>query len=272
MKHIISLGAGVQSSTMALMAAAGEITPMPDAAIFADTQSEPASVYVWLDWLEQQLPFPVYRVTKGSLRDDTLRIHVGEDGRRWSKTIVPVFTLNPDGTHGKLPYRSCTMDYKIDPIVRKLKELAGVKRKEARQLVTSWIGISLDEVHRMKDSRVPWATHRYPLVDLGMTRQDCLRWMEKRDFPKPPRSACTFCPYHSDAEWRRLKNEEPDAFADAVAFEREFQTAKKNTDNFKSEPFLHASRQPLDTVDFRNEEDHGQLGLWGEECEGMCGV
>ena len=38
--HIISLGAGVQSSTMALMAACGEITPMPQCAIFADTQAE----------------------------------------------------------------------------------------------------------------------------------------------------------------------------------------------------------------------------------------
>ena len=56
--HIISLGAGVQSSTMALMAAAGEITPMPTCAIFADTQDEPASVYKWLDWLEPKLPFP----------------------------------------------------------------------------------------------------------------------------------------------------------------------------------------------------------------------
>jgi hypothetical protein len=49
--HILSLGAGVQSSTLALMAAAGEVTPMPTAAIFADTQDEPASVYRWLDWL-----------------------------------------------------------------------------------------------------------------------------------------------------------------------------------------------------------------------------
>ncbi len=57
--HILSLGAGVQSSTLALMAAAGEVSPMPTAAIFADTQDEPASVYKWLDWLEKQLPFPV---------------------------------------------------------------------------------------------------------------------------------------------------------------------------------------------------------------------
>ena len=65
MKHIISLGAGVQSSTMALMAAKGEITPMPDAAIFADTGWEPKYVYDWLDWLETQLPFPVHRVSGG---------------------------------------------------------------------------------------------------------------------------------------------------------------------------------------------------------------
>lgn len=43
--RVISLGAGVQSTTMALMAAAGEIGPMPDCAIFADTGWEPAAVY-----------------------------------------------------------------------------------------------------------------------------------------------------------------------------------------------------------------------------------
>lgn len=44
MLNIISLGAGVQSTTMALMAAHGEIEPMPDCAIFADTKVEPAAV------------------------------------------------------------------------------------------------------------------------------------------------------------------------------------------------------------------------------------
>jgi len=33
----LSLGAGVQSTTLALMAAHGEVGPMPDCAIFADT-------------------------------------------------------------------------------------------------------------------------------------------------------------------------------------------------------------------------------------------
>src|SRR3990167_7074077 len=80
--HIISLGAGVQSSTMALMAAAGEITPMPTAAIFADTQDEPSNVYRWLDWLEKQLPFPVYRVTNGSLSASILEIRTSKKGGR----------------------------------------------------------------------------------------------------------------------------------------------------------------------------------------------
>lgn len=272
MKHIISLGAGVQSSTMALMAAAGKITPMPEAAVFADTQSEPRSVYEWLDWLEPQLPFPVYRVTKGNLRADTLRVHVSKkDGRRWAKTLVPAFTLNPDGTKGKLPFRACTMDYKIGPIVKKVKALVGAKRAEKRLLVTQWIGISIDEAHRMKDSRVPWSVHRYPLIDLGMSREDCLQWMKDQNHPVPPRSACTFCPYHSDTEWNRLKFQEPEAFADAVAFEWEFQRTKEGTDNFKSIPFLHASRKPLDTVDFGTDPELDR-DLWGEECEGMCGI
>jgi len=57
--HILSLGAGVQSSTLALLATQGLVKPMPVAAIFADVKAEPAGVYKWLDYLEKLLPFPV---------------------------------------------------------------------------------------------------------------------------------------------------------------------------------------------------------------------
>src|ERR1035441_9097717 len=87
--HILSLGAGVQSSTLALMAAAGEVTPMPTCAIFADTQDEPVSVYKWLDWLEKQLPFPVYRVTKGRLSDKALKFRTSKKGRTSTKNDGP---------------------------------------------------------------------------------------------------------------------------------------------------------------------------------------
>ena len=111
--HLISLGAGVQSSTLALMAAKGEVGPMPKAAIFADTQAEPESVYKWLDWLETQLPFPVYRVTAGSLTAEQLRTRVSKKtGNIYDKTMIPAYVLKPEGGKGLLG-RKCTADFKV---------------------------------------------------------------------------------------------------------------------------------------------------------------
>ena len=163
--HIISLGGGVQSSTMALMAAAGEISPMPSAAIFADTRAEPASVYKWLDWIEGQLPFPVYRVTqKDGLTAATLKMRVTSDGRKFSSTDIPMFTKNADGSIGKIVNRGCTRDFKIIPIMRTARALAEVPRGAKEVHVVQWIGISLDEVQRMKPARDPWAENRWPLI------------------------------------------------------------------------------------------------------------
>ena len=154
--HIISLGAGVQSSTMALMAACGEITPMPKCAIFADTQSEPKSVYVWLDWLEKQLPFPVHRVTAGSLEQTALNLKMTRGGRLFTRSSIPFFTLSKDGKPGMVTHRGCTQDFKINPVRKAVRRIAGIKRSQKSVGVILWIGISLDEAARMKDSRDPW--------------------------------------------------------------------------------------------------------------------
>lgn len=266
--HIISLGAGVQSSTMSLMAACGEITPMPTAAIFADTQAEPASVYRWLDWLEKELPFPVYRVTAGSLEQDTLKIRQRKDGKGyWNRSGIPAFTLDKKGKPGIGP-RQCTHDFKLAPIQRETRKI--LKELGAKQAI-KWIGISLDEVYRMKPSRNRYEIARWPLIEQKKTRHDCIRWMESNGFPKPPRSACCFCPFHSDAEWIRLRDEEPESFERAARFEQLYQAAKRQT-TMRGEVYLHASRVPLTQVDFSTEEERGQLNLFNNECEGMCGV
>jgi hypothetical protein len=272
MKHYISLGAGVQSSTMALMAAHGEITPMPDGAIFADTQAEPQAVYEWLDWLEKELPFPVHRVTAGNLREAALEKHVSAKGETYFKTAIPFFTLAPNGDKGKVNHRSCTRDYKIRPLLKAARRLASVKRGERTPVVTQWIGISLDEMQRMKPAREPWVDIRWPLIEKRMTRHLCLEWMRLRGYPEPPRSACVFCPFHSSTEWRKLKTEDPISFDDAVDFDAEARRLREGT-NWKSLPFVHRSLQPLDQVDLRNDVDRGQLTMsWLDECEGICGV
>ena len=277
--RILSLGAGVQSSTLALMAACGEL-PAIAHAIFADTGEEPQSVYRWLDYLEKLLPFPVHRVSAGRRLSADMLVKrqrtgaaVSKEGFRteWVRSCIPFFVLNPDGSRGQ-SMRQCTRDFKIRPIQRKVRELVHPPRGCKQVLIHQVIGISLDEAQRMKPSGRPWILNVYPFVERRITRLMCLEWMKSHGYPEPPRSACTFCPYHSDKEWRRLKIEEPEDFAQAVEFERKFQQIKSETDNQHGIPFLHSSLKPLDQVDFSSDTDRGQLSLWNDECEGMCGV
>jgi len=259
---------------MALMAARGLITPMPSACVFADTGHEPGQVYDWLEWLALQLPFPTHVVSAGDLAADALKFRTTKDGRRYTRTVIPAFMKNADGSQGKLPMRICTIDYKLRPLLKKQRELGGIKRGQKTVGVISWIGISTDEATRMKDSREPWAQNRWPLIELGMSRKACLDWWRAEGLPTPPRSACVFCPFHSDQEWLRLKTDMPHEFAKAVRFDQDLRETKAQTDNMTSVPFLHREMVPLDRVDFaaRLSKKDEQIDLFQNECLGMCGV
>lgn len=279
MKNYLSLGAGVQSSTLALMAAHGEID-LVDAAIFADTQNEPVSVIRWLDWLEAEVakckhPFPIYRVTKGDLAARELAIRVsGKSGKRYIQGGIPAYVKDRDGKRAGLLGRKCTADFKIQPIYAKVRELLGINRATKNQgvLCRMAIGISLDEYQRMKPSQFSYSESYWPLIDLRMTRDDCFIWMQRKGYPMPPRSSCVFCPFHSDAEWTRLKTEEPHEFDRAVEFERQMHAAYAKQEALHGTPFLHTTCVPLDQVKFANVKSHMQVDLFGNECEGLCGV
>ena len=303
--HIISTGAGVQSSTLSEMADAGEISPKPIAGIFGDTQAEPASVYKWLAFLEKRLSFPIYKVTHGSLVEKELKVtRSGRSGKMYRHNKIPLFTMEEEEVpcdcalerasaidrgedpseviecercddtgkvmrpkKGMMP-RMCTMDFKIKPVIRKIREICKIPRgcKEVR--VIQWIGISRDEYLRGKPSQVPWIVNRWPLLELKMTRQDCLDYWTERGLPNPPKSACSFCPYHNDVEWKRLKDHEPKEFAKAVDFERKVQKAATKSEVSAGVPFLHRSCQPLDKVQFSDNKSN----QFQNECVGMCGV
>lgn len=244
--RVLSLGAGVQSSTVLLMSLAGELPPL-DAAIFADTGWEPRAVYDHLDRLQaaaEAAGLPVYRVSAGNIRDDTLA-----DPDEF--VDVPAFT--PDGGMGK---RQCTRHYKIRPIRRQVRQL---HLANGRRPVEQWVGISWDERLRQKPSGVQYITNHYPLVERRITRWECQRWLAQNGWAAP-RSACIGCPLHSNADWRALPADE---FADAAAWEAALPGVQ----------YLHPSLRPLPLVDLSTPEDHGQLPLFTAlECEGMCGV
>ena len=101
--RILSLGAGVQSSTLALMIEKGEI-PMVDAGIFADTQAESKETYEFLDWLKSKLSFPIYIISKGNLTEHLLNTDF---------PIAPFYSLDTLTGKKGLMMRQCTNDYKI---------------------------------------------------------------------------------------------------------------------------------------------------------------
>lgn len=258
---ILSLGAGVQSTTLALMAAAGEIGDMPDAAIFADTGWEPKHVYDHLDKLEKALPFPLYRVSSGNLRNDIANAS-NSTGQRFA--AVPWFMKMPDGSSA-MGRRQCTAEYKLRPIQRKVVDLHEGKRPKGG--TEMWIGISTDEAIRMKPSRVQYIVNRWPLIELRMNRNDCKKWLERNGWDAP-KSSCIGCPFHSNFHWRELKQKYPNEWADAVEVDKLIRNQPKT----KAQQYMHRSLKPLDEVDLRSDAEIGQGDLFGNECEGMCGV
>tara|TARA_R100001594_G_scaffold35829_1_gene65418 strand:+ start:248 stop:1054 length:807 start_codon:yes stop_codon:yes gene_type:complete len=264
---IISLGAGVQSTTMALMAAKGLIEPFPDACIFADTKVEPKAVTKHLEWLKKELPFPIHIVSKGNLKEDTLNA-LSDGGNKF--ITIPVFSLNPETGKKSLLRRQCTNTYKIQPIKKKLRELLGLRRYEhikKDMYVEQWIGISMDEIGRMKPARDKWITNRHPLIEMRMSRQDCYDWLANNyPYLETPRSACTFCPFRNKTDWLEVKKDK-DEWQEIIEFDKFIRDGGNKT---ADKIFLHSSCKPIDQVDFDEKDD--QLDMFNNECEGMCGV
>jgi 3'-phosphoadenosine 5'-phosphosulfate sulfotransferase (PAPS reductase)/FAD synthetase len=229
---VLSLGAGVQSTTALLLALDGRLEPF-DRAVFADTHDEPAAVYEHLNRL------------RGVARIDTVSMG------RLADTVRSTFVPIPLYRQGGMGRRQCTYQYKLRPIRRYLRTFE-------REPVDLAVCISTDEIERAKDSGLKWCRNVFPLLDLGWSRTDCLAYLADR-WPFPvPRSACVYCPLKSDREWLDLREHHPDDWAAAVAFD----------ESARRFGYVHRSERPLSEAVLRP-EDAGQLAL---ECEGMCGL
>jgi hypothetical protein len=228
----LSLGAGRQSSAIAMMSARGEF-PKLDAAIFSDTGAEPQAVYDHLGRLEREVlepaGIPLYRVSYGNLGDDLL------DPDRLA--MIPAYTLSPDGQQGMLG-RKCTQRYKLSPILAQVRLLLGAttsktpcryceatgervapwraRRGENTIGICSvcrgtgeiervgqpptgvwaeqWIGFSADEIGRVSNKGdTRYSRSRYPLIEQNMTTEQCIAYMRHHGFTSVAKSACVFC-------------------------------------------------------------------------------
>ena len=276
--HILNLGAGVQSTALYLMFLNGELDEVLDFAIFADTQEEPEAVYRHLDWLRSLDGPPILTDTAGKLGYDLINGKNSTGGRFAS---IPAFTSAIPGKTGGMLRRQCTSEYKIDVCERIIRrQVVGLEPRQRMPKgvrVIQYFGLSYDEprrVSKVKNRFVehPWAEGRFPLFDLEMTRGDCVAYLEEQQIPhKVPRSACVFCPFKSNHEWRLLRDTDPAGWARAVevdeALRRPGTVANRN---LEQSIYLHRSCLPLAVVDLGVRDMSG--GVAGGECEGMCGL
>lgn len=241
---ILNLGWGIQSFTLAAMSALGELEPI-DAAIHADTTHERSATYAfaekWTPWLEER------GVRIATVYDKT-------PDQVYDGKFIPAFTHG----HGQA-FRTCTLRWKIEPIRRWLQA------NRNGDPIEQWLGISLDEAERMKPSDVKYITHRWPLIEKRMSRNDCVNWLQRHDLEVPVKSSCVFCPYHNRSAWFDMKRENGADWQKAVEVDESIRKVRPPYDLF-----LHSDRIPL--ADIRSPQENGQMEMWSEECAGFCFV
>lgn len=125
----------------------------------------------------------------------------------------------------------------------------------------------------MKPAQEKWLHKVYPLIDLGMSRMACIRWLRERGYPEPLRSACIGCPLHTVGEWRRMRKDDPASFADAVEVDEAIRCGLVGGITAR-QIYLHARGVPLvDAVeDTTNQTDMFEVDPMENECDGMCGL
>jgi hypothetical protein len=281
--HVLNLGAGVQSTALYLMARDGRLPC--DVAIFADTGDEPEAVYRHLAWLRSLDRPPIWVRSAGRLGDD-LQHGRNSTGHRFAS--IPAFTAPDHRTRPPGPprpgrvRRQCTAEYKIEVVERAIRrELLGLppRRRIPRDvLVHQYFGITLDEAGRAARAKVrfeamPWARPVYPFLDMGWTRKDCVEWLRER-VPHPvPRSACVFCPFHTNREWADLRRSDPAGWSRAVAIDEALRRVGNVVNRgLDQKLYLHRSCVPLASVDFGALAPEAVGPMTAGECHGMCGV
>lgn len=282
MKRVQSFGAGVQSVALLRMAVEGRFEK-PDLCIFSDTGAEPEHVYevverekriaeragiefVTVHWRDLSQPqtsaagnvmlfAPLFtRTTEGRWID------MDDDDKGLVQRFFEFFggpkakVWVPPGEEGQL-LRNCTDRFKIQPIRRELRA-RGWKGEGCEM----WLGMTTDEIQRVKPSRVNWIEHRWPLVEQNLRRSDCIAYLNRLGL-EAAKSACFMCPYRSSVQWLEVKAV-PRDWELAVRYDRAIRHARPGYLTF-----VHPSRIPLDEVSFDNER---QVSLWDAECDGIC--
>lgn len=205
----VSFGGGTNSTAMLLAMLERGLTPRW--IVFADTGAELPRTYSNLSTLSAYLTevggFPPIHVTRWERTRGDYRGFVPID-----KVIADRKTLPPPSFR----FRGCSIDYKVRPVSRWLKN----NSFDDDQVAIGFDAGEIKRIHkRMRCSSGddmgagrPW----FPLYAWGMTRSECECINARHGF-SPGKSSCYMCPYLKVEEWDAMSIENPDLFKKAVA-------------------------------------------------------
>lgn len=259
MIQICSLGGGVASTALFLMSLHGEIENPCSHAVFADTGAELETTYNTISKLaEYAKPFNVsVHITKSYLGDIISHNlqkppdkHVGS---------IPFYTRNFKGEKIQTA-KYCTNYFKMNPNFKLMRKLGASSKSPA----SNWLGYTVDEVARMKPSRLKYVIVRYPLIEKRIWRDQCYRYLEKYGFDEVVSSACWCCPFRRNQQYAYLSETE---HKKAVAFEKDMNERGIEINGEKL-PLLriHRSLQPLSEKPHEN-ANQGELDI-DDVCDG----
>ncbi len=260
---IHSYGGGTQSIAITVLVSNGRL-PKPERVVIADTGREATETWEYTDKYVRPLLARVgleIEIADHSL--STVDMYsIGGNGNK--DLLIPAYT----GVGGGQLRTFCSSEWKKNVIRRWLRnEGYGPKNP-----VEQWVGISLDEIGRCKPSGVNWLNTNWPLLYLhspALNRLDCIDIVKSAGLPLPPKSSCYMCPFRSDTQWKRLKEQYPEDWAKAVVIDKEI----RENDIYNS-LYLHRSRVPLENAVLLEKQER-VLPLFGDtaECDsGYCFV
>lgn len=260
-----SFGCGVQSTALLMLInynpelLLNTIGHLPKKAYFADTGLEPQKVYKHLENLKNNGLF------------DNLLFERIETNLFNNLDAIPFFIKNDENKTGQL-HRGCTSNFKIKPLRRLIRK--DFKEQDNYSLkpksVGVWLGISTDEIQRMKQAHVKYIENIFPLIELGWSRDDCKQYLESLGWNNVPKSACYICPYNN---WKKTQKESPEEFKKACDFENNLNKYAKNNkylNKLNKDLFINPKLKLL-SEQFPNEIQEND-DYMNEECDGMCGT
>lgn len=265
-----SCGGGVQSSAIAALICQG-LLPNPELALIADTGMEQQSTWDYLSNVVNPALLAagkttVERIFKPPGAQGLVWNPEGEDVEGMDpediNILMPVHWKNTDGTTSR-SRTFCSGEWKRKSVHHHLGTL-GIGHRS--HIVEMWLGMSRDELRRVRVSNTQWIEHHYPLVmgyGLSYRRSDCMTLVERMGWPPAPRSSCWGCPNHSDAEWATVK-QNPGEWAQALALQDHLLQISGGR------AYLHRGG---DLRDIDLQPNSQQLGLFDQGCaSGMCFV